>query len=318
MQTIVTVKCLDQALQLINAPRIASGGVNDVRAEFEFCPLWADLVKAAVFYTDPKTVYKQILEDDACDVPQEVLAAPGLMYMGVFGVDAAGSIVRTSVILVLTVEEGAITEATAVSDPTPELYQQVLAEVQKAREVAEQISEQQSAFESEVRQAVETVPEQAAAAGTQAAQEAITQLTPTSIGAVDVNPQELTADQQAQARENIDAASKADADGKLPLTGGDMTGWIDFGQATRGLRWKTDDGTVFTFRPYAAGNVLQVTRRMADGSEYGALNIYTNGRVEVEGASDSLERVHNIMVVPAGTDVGNLSLSAGTIVMVRK
>lgn len=130
--------------------------------------------------------------------------------------------------------------------------------------------------------------------------------------------QTLNESQQAQARENIGAASRADADGKLPLSGGDMTGWIDFGQATRGLRWKTNDGTVFTFRPYAAGNVLQVTRRMADGTEYGTLNIYANGRVEVEGASDSLERVHNIMVVPAGTDVGSLSLSAGTIVMVRK
>jgi hypothetical protein len=97
-----------------------------------------------------------------------------------------------------------------------------------------------------------------------------------------------------------------------------MTGWIDFGQATRGLRWKTNDGTVFSLRPYAAGNELQVTRRMADGTEYGTLNIYTNGRVTVEGASDSLPRVHNIMVVPAGTDVGSLSLGAGTIVMVRK
>ena len=130
--------------------------------------------------------------------------------------------------------------------------------------------------------------------------------------------QTLNEGQQAQARENIGAASKTDADGKLPLTGGDMTGWIDFGQATRGLRWKTDDGTVFSLRPYAAGNELQVTRRMADGTEYGTLNIYANGRISVEGASDSLERVHNIMVVPAGTNVGSLSLSAGTIVMVRK
>ena len=138
IQTIVTVKCLDQVLQLINAPRITSGGVNDVRAEFEFCPLWDSLAKSAVFYTDPKNAYKQVLEDDACDVPSEVLAVPGLMYMGVFGVNAAGDVVRTSGVLVLNIEPGAITEATAVSDPTPELYQQILAEVQKAREAAEE------------------------------------------------------------------------------------------------------------------------------------------------------------------------------------
>ena len=137
IQTIVTAKCLDQVLQLINAPRITSGGVNDVRAEFEFCPLWDGTTKTAVFYADPKDVYHKVLADDACDVPPEVLDAPGLVHMGVFGVDAAGNVVRTSGELLLNIEQGAITEATAVSDPTPELYQQVLAEVQKAREAAE-------------------------------------------------------------------------------------------------------------------------------------------------------------------------------------
>lgn len=113
------------------------------------------------------------------------------------------------------------------------------------------------------------------------------------------------------------ANEKAVMLGGMPKSGGDMTGWINFGQATRGLRWKTADGTEFSLRPHAEGNVFQVTRK-TPGGECGVLNIYTNGRVEVEGASDSLERVHNIMVVPAGTDVGSLSLSAGTIVMVRK
>ena len=141
---------------------------------------------------------------------------------------------------------------------------------------------------------------------------------------VSINPQALTEEQQATARGNIGAASEkavtaaqTAADGKLPLSGGDMTGWVNFGQETRGVTWETADGTVFSLRPYMAGNVLQVTRKTPDG-EWGTLNIYANGRVEVEGMNDGSERVHNIMVVPAGTDIGSLSLSAGTIVMVRK
>lgn len=113
------------------------------------------------------------------------------------------------------------------------------------------------------------------------------------------------------------ANEKAVMLGGMPKSGGDMTGWINFGQATRGLRWKTADGTEFSLRPHAEGNVFQVTRK-TPGGEWGTLNIYTNGKVEVEGINDGAERVHNIMVVPAGTDVGSLSLSAGTIVMVRK
>lgn len=197
IQTIVTVKCLDQVLQLINAPRITSGGVNDVRAEFEFCPLWDGLAKSAVFYTDPKNVYKQVLEEDACDVPPEVLAVPGLMYMGVFGVNAAGDVVRTSGVLVLNIEPGAITEATAVSDPTPELYQQILAEVQKAREAAEEANPVDVDLTGAPLEYVAVLEDEDG--------------DPIPTNAVTYDEQSLTDEQKAQARANIGAATAAEA-----------------------------------------------------------------------------------------------------------
>ncbi len=215
MQTVVTVKCMDQSLQLINAPRIASGGVNVVRAEFEFCPLWDSLVKTAVFYTDQKVVYHKVLVDDACDVPPEVLAAPGLMYMGVFGVDAAGSIVRPSVTLVLTIEEGAITEATDVSDPTPELYEQVLAEVQKAREAAEKanpvdvdLTGAPLAYVTVVEDGDEDIMVgNAVSYDAQKPTTAERKQALTNIGAVGYEVQELTEEQRNTARNNIRALS---------------------------------------------------------------------------------------------------------------
>jgi hypothetical protein len=42
------------------------------------------------------------------------------------------------------------------------------------------------------------------------------------------------------------------------------------------------------------------------------------GDVSAAPAAGTAAVVRNIMVVPAGTNVGSLSLSAGTIVMVRK
>ena len=219
MQTIITVKCMDQALQLTNAPRIASGGVNVVRAEFEFCPLWDDLAKTAVFYNDPKEVYHAVLADDACIVPQEVLAAPGLMYMGVFGVDADGNVVRPSVTLVLTIEEGAITEATAVSDPTPELYEQVLAEVQKAREAVEAATPVDVDLTGAPLEYVAVMEDEDG--------------DPIPADAITYGEQALTEEQKAQARKNIGAAAVGELGGSgvhigtEPPTDPNVTVWVD-------------------------------------------------------------------------------------------
>ena len=152
MQTIVKAKCLDQTLQLVNAPRIASGGIDEVRAEFEFCPLWDGLAKTAVFYNDPKKVYHMLLVEDACIVPAEVLAEPGVLSVGVFGIGPDDAPVRTSVLLQLMIEQGALTEATAVHEqPTPGIYEQIVAEVARLARVGEEIKQQQEEFEDEIK-----------------------------------------------------------------------------------------------------------------------------------------------------------------------
>lgn len=64
----------------------------------------------------------------------------------------------------------------------------------------------------------------------------------------------------------------------LPLTGGTMTGDIDFGNAAyNGIQWTTNNGTRIRIRPYSPSNIFQITMKPSDGDEFGAVNISTNG-----------------------------------------
>lgn len=67
--------------------------------------------------------------------------------------------------------------------------------------------------------------------------------------------------------------------GALPASGGDMTGGINFGKATRGLGWTTADGTQFALRPYAEGNLFQITRTPPGGTEVNAFSIDKDGNI---------------------------------------
>lgn len=127
MYTDLSVKCMDQVLQLTNTPRIASGGVNVVRVVAEFDDKWDGLGRVAVFYRDPKTVYHVLLADGVGVVPWEVLAEPGRLYFGVVGFQD-DTIVRTTEVLTLVIDEGAPTESTVTpSEPSQTVYEEILA-----------------------------------------------------------------------------------------------------------------------------------------------------------------------------------------------
>lgn len=126
MSTIIKVRCTDQVLTYENTPVIASGGLQEDFISFSFCGKWDGLVKTAVFWRSEEEVYHVLLDEaDSCPIPPEVLTVEGVIYFGVFGVNEAGK-QRTSEVLRYNVAKGAITEGTKPSDPTPDIYTQLL------------------------------------------------------------------------------------------------------------------------------------------------------------------------------------------------
>lgn len=124
--TRIKARVTDQALQVENAPVLASGGKKVVLIEFSFCPLWDGLTKTAVFCRKSEKAYHKVMDTDTVEVPHEVLAVDGQFSFGVFGVDTKG-MVRPTVMVSANVQKGAVSFDDVVpEDPTPDIYQQIL------------------------------------------------------------------------------------------------------------------------------------------------------------------------------------------------
>lgn len=66
--------------------------------------------------------------------------------------------------------------------------------------------------------------------------------------------------------------------GALAESGGTMTGNIDFDNAQNyGLKWTTNDGTLIKLCPWSSSNMIRITMKPANGTEFGALKIKTSG-----------------------------------------
>lgn len=127
MGTTIRVRCTDQVLTYENTPTIASGGRQEDFVAFEFCSRWDGFVRTAVFWRTEAEAYHVLLDDaDTCEIPREVLQKDGVIYFGVFGVNAEQR-QRTTETLTYKIVKGAITEGTKPSDPTPDIYTQLQA-----------------------------------------------------------------------------------------------------------------------------------------------------------------------------------------------
>lgn len=123
--SVIQVKCTDQVLKITSAPVLASGGVNEVKVEFDFCEKWDGYLKTALFYRDDGDIYYALLDsNDTCVVPWEVCYSDGTFYFSVFG--DKDSVRRTSTTVKYKVKKGVVIESMIPSDPTPEVYDQIV------------------------------------------------------------------------------------------------------------------------------------------------------------------------------------------------
>lgn len=133
--TIVRLFANDQKLGVAMGPKIASGDRNSVSLQITFSGNWGRYEKSAVFFTSwDSTVYEVLLDDSKCIVPHEVLAKSGELYIGVRGVDPDENEVKTSTLVKYKIEKGApVGDATSM-EPTPDVYQQILAKLAEIKE----------------------------------------------------------------------------------------------------------------------------------------------------------------------------------------
>ena len=153
MQTIIEVSCTDQDMEVTKQPVIASGGFHEDFVRFTFCPLWDGCEKTAVFYREKKNPYYSMIDEmGMCEKPHEVLSSSGFFHFGVMGVQ--GNSIRTSEILKYQVKSGAVTVGLVPSEPTPEIWQQLLMAYDEVLSKVEESNEDQRVFISEANKTV--------------------------------------------------------------------------------------------------------------------------------------------------------------------
>jgi len=113
-----------------------SGSLNVYNARFEFSPDWDGLDKVAVFRAGGETVSVLLPGSGECSIPWEVLDRPQApLYAGVYGTKGEDVILPTQWVYLGTVLEGAV-PGEAVQPPTPDVYQQILAQTSQNRQEA--------------------------------------------------------------------------------------------------------------------------------------------------------------------------------------
>lgn len=68
----------------------------------------------------------------------------------------------------------------------------------------------------------------------------------------------------------------------VDTSGADMTGYLNFGQASTGLSWTCGNGDIYHIRAYSPNSLFQITRQNPSGvGEYGVLDVAGDGSVNI-------------------------------------
>lgn len=133
--TVIKLKVVDENIEFVSTPPVYSGDVNTISTLFEFGEAWDGFVKTAVFYREITKPYQAVLQEDVCYIPHEVMEDKGRIYMGVFGVKE--NKVKTSEVVYYDIGTGVIT-GIGIAEPSPDVWVQILAELQRLRELSQE------------------------------------------------------------------------------------------------------------------------------------------------------------------------------------
>lgn len=113
-----------------SSERYTAGSVNVYPVEFRFNSAWDGMTRNAVFRNGSTSISVILDSSNACTVPWEVLHKPGTLECGVYGTVGLETILPT-----IWATIGAVLPAAEPGDnakePTPDVYQQITAELQK-------------------------------------------------------------------------------------------------------------------------------------------------------------------------------------------
>ena len=150
--TLIELATNDQKLMVLERPIIASGDKKSVKIKVQFDSTWDGFARSASFFTEvnPNTIYEQVLVDDMCIVPHEVLAEPGVIFIGVRGVIDADEAIKTSALVSYRIKQGAPEGTDTATPPSPQVYQQLLDTVSACAEEHITLSELTDVLNEEV------------------------------------------------------------------------------------------------------------------------------------------------------------------------
>lgn len=269
--SIIRASVTDQRLKITEAPVIASGGQNETSIVFTFCEKWDGLVKTAIFYRDEEEVYYCVLDaENTCVVPWEVCYESGTFYIGVFG--EKDTVRRTSTTARYKVKRGALTDGLYPSNPTLDVYNQIVDMVKDVQDKVETFEETDP-----------TVPAWAKAAKKPT-------YTAAEVGALsaDALPGAVNnALAQAKANGEFDGAPGKDGvdgkDGYTPVKGKDYFDGKDGQDGNPGKNGA--DGISPTVKVSKSGKVTTITITDANGTHKATIN---DGEDGAEGGSNTL------------------------------
>lgn len=152
--TTIEIFADDQNLIVTEKPKIASGDKNSVRIHVDFNSEWDEYVKTGVFFNDQNMVYEQLIENDECVIPHEVLAQASSLYIGIRGVNSDTSKIKTSALIEYLIVKGVPKGNAESVPPTSDVYDQLLAAYNSALRAIEKyktdLSSENEKFKTDV------------------------------------------------------------------------------------------------------------------------------------------------------------------------